>query len=618
MSGLLTIWDSDKILPDSPGFIYLWNGYVESDAVRSLLRYVEEHGERLRRKYLALVHDFGERRFGGKRLIDHFAFNDGLSYWWMTSVVAKDLHKSPITDALRLMALEEIVVQQKPGKLRLVSAERNLHKMLLELCRNLGIDYEWEKQPGGTCRLTRELVYRRLPHLLQALLSLARHWRIAAPFRRMAKPGWLKGDHTVFFCGYFANVVPEQAAAGRFHSRYWEGLHNLMRQLGLAGNWLHHNASPTSEIAMDWVQSFNRNPLEQGFHTFLDVYLSWRIVLRVIRRWLRLSWTSLRLGRLNDTFRPRDSHLSLRPLMKKHWLKSLRGSGAIDNLLSIELFDTVMRHLPHQRIGFYLCEHNEWERALIHAWRKHGHGLLIAVPHSTVRFWDLRFFADQRTLRSPGPYPMPQPDLTALNGRAAVEAYLNAGYSHEAIVECEALRYGYLSDLQPMRTKGNRRGVKRVLILGDILLSSTGKMLQVLEEATSFFSTDIIFSVKPHPLCPVSPDDFPRLKLTVTTEQLGKILADYDIAYSTNITSAGVDAYLAGLPVVVLLDDTALNFSPLRNQSGVRFVSNAEELAEALQSPERWATENSDTESFFFLDHEMPRWRRLLLSSTRT
>src|SRR3990172_153193 len=124
----------------------------------------------------------------------------------------------------------------------------------------------------------------------------------------------------------------------------------------------------------------------------------------------------------------------------------MQGPVAISNLLWIELFDVALRDLPHQKKGLYLCENQAWERAFIHAWRKYGHGQLIAVAHSTVRFWDLRYFIDPRTPRSQDPYPMPQADLMALNGKAARDAYLSVDRPKETIVECEALRYGYVID----------------------------------------------------------------------------------------------------------------------------------------------------------------------------
>ena len=97
-------------------------------------------------------------------------------------------------------------------------------------------------------------------------------------------------------------------------------------------------------------------------------------------------------------------------------------------------------------------------------------------------------------------------------------------------------------------------------------------------------------------------------------DPLGEILHHFDIAYCSNTTSAAVDAFVFGLPVVVMLDERELNFSPLRGHSGVRFVSTPGELAEALQTEGLITATNFDRYEFFYLDPELPRWKRLLSS----
>ena len=57
-----------------------------------------------------------------------------------------------------------------------------------------------------------------------------------------------------------------------------------------------------------------------------------------------------------------------------------------------------MASLPRQRLGLYLCENQGWERIFIRAWRKHGHGKLIGVAHSTIGYWDMRYFDQQDKL----------------------------------------------------------------------------------------------------------------------------------------------------------------------------------------------------------------------------
>jgi len=623
LTGLtVTLWDSSNDPSDEQGVIYRWSGHGEVNQVRSLLRYAETHGERLRRKYLAWIHDLGESRIAGRRLIDHLVLEDGLSYWWLTLLVEKSPWKSPsINAAIRLLALEEIVRDLRPGTLRVVSANQPVAAAIRALCRNLGVGYEWRRIAPQASRPWRVAdLYRRLPQPVRALLFLGRHVWARWPLRSSDRSGWLSGERTWFFCSYFIHLDEKSCAKGEFHSRQWEALPKLVHDMGYGANWLQHflpsSAVPHTAVAQEWVRRFNLQGAKASFHCFLDAYLSWPIVLRVLTRWLRLNFINLRLRRVRAAFRPADSSLWLWPLARADWQDSLAGPAAIGNLLWIELFDAVLRAIPRQATGLYLCEGQGWERAFIHAWRKHGHGRLIAVEHSTVRFWDLRYFADPRSVRRSGPGSMPQPDVTAVNGRAALQAYLEADYPPDGVTECEALRYQYLHDL-PSRS-GGPRGRIEVLILGDVARASTNKLLQLLEEALKLLEEARVpqaagpnFTIKPHPNCMVAVENHPSLHLQLRTNRIGEILCDFDVAYCSNSTSAAVDAYLAGLRVIVMLDEAELNISPLRGRRGVHFVSTPKELATALLASDE-APVSRSREDFFCLDPGLPRWQRLL------
>jgi surface carbohydrate biosynthesis protein (TIGR04326 family) len=615
----LTLWDSKDDPPEYEGRVYLWDGYAEKDFIYSLLRYIENHGERLRGKYLEWVYDLGESQINSKRIIDHLAFEDGLSYWWMTLLVEKSSYKSPIYDVIRFIAAEEIISEWKPAKIRLVSSNKALNEALNGLCRNLGIAYEWKRTPGKSPRRSYlGRLYRVLPHPVQALIWLVRHICVRWPLTKAEKTDWFGGEKSIFLCSYFFQVDPALTKEGIFHSNYWGGLNDLMRKLEISSNWLHHyyphDAIPGPNAALNLVQRFNQRRHEQGFHTFLDAYLSWRIVIRVLKRWLKLMRISKSLGEIKYTFCSDGSCWPLWPLIREDWNNSMSGPVAIDNLLWIELFDRALSDLPYQKMGLYLGENQSWERALIHAWRKHGHGRLIAVAHTTVRFWDMRYFSDLRTNLLSDSYEMPQPDLTVLNGKAAVDICLGVGYQKKAIVECEALRYNYLNQFKAGKRRDKEIEELKVLVLGDYIPLRTIKMLQLLEEAQPHMKISSTYTMKPHPSYRVDGEDYPSLNLKVVMEHLEKILYDFDVACTGNSTSAAVDAYIAGLQVVVVLDDTELNFSPLRGQSDVRFVSTPEELAEALQIKHQNTVNVQAGNDFFFLDPELPKWNRLLTS----
>jgi surface carbohydrate biosynthesis protein (TIGR04326 family) len=224
----------------------------------------------------------------------------------------------------------------------------------------------------------------------------------------------------------------------------------------------------------------------------------------------------------------------------------------------------------------------------------------------------LRYFFDPRNYQRTGKNDVPLPDKVALNGPAAKAAYRKGGYPSDQMVEVEALRYLYLADLPPIQSVANAplSSALLVLVLVDYLPTVTHRQMQWLVEAAALLPPDTRYIVKAHPSCPVKASDYPSLHLQITALPLAKLLSECDVVYSSNITSAAVDAYCAGLPVVSVLDSNSSNMSPLRGMEGVMYVTNPTELAAALRTARDCAFVVA--ESYFCLDKGLPRWRKLL------
>jgi len=134
--------------------------------------------------------------------------------------------------------------------------------------------------------------------------------------------------------------------------------------------------------------------------------------------------------------------------------------------------------------------------------------------------------------------------------------------------------------------------------------------MERLAAAAPLLPADTHYTVKPHPACPVNSNDYPALKMHVTAAPLPELLPDCDIAYTSNITSAAVDAFCAGVPVISAMEGEALNMSPLRGMENVVFISNPIQLTDALSKV--CDRERMLVAPYFFLDKELPRWRKLL------
>lgn len=278
--------------------------------------------------------------------------------------------------------------------------------------------------------------------------------------------------------------------------------------------------------------------------------------------------------------------------------------------------------MPRQETGLYIFENQAWERAFVHAWKRHGHGEIIGVQHATAPFWHLYYFDDRRSLCRDVPQSMPQADRIAVNGAAVTKEFIRTGHPPERLVEVEALRYLGLAALSREQGAGARRASHiplRVLILGDMIEASMHHLLAMVEGAAISLGPACHFTFKPHPYFPVSLTPYPGLVAATIAEPLYRVLADYDVVVSANSTSAAVDAYVAGLEAIIAIDGSGLNLSPLRGQSGVTFVSETAELTAALRSAldsadcsVAVAANHSTRADFFCLSPLLSRWNALL------
>jgi surface carbohydrate biosynthesis protein (TIGR04326 family) len=308
------------------------------------------------------------------------------------------------------------------------------------------------------------------------------------------------------------------------------------------------------------------------------------------------------------------SKLALWPLFVEDWRQSIFGPTAISNILNYNLFESAIKCLPRQRIGIFLQENQGWEFGFIQAWREGNQGQLIGCPHSSVRFWDLRYFFDRRNYEKSKNNRLPIPDKIALNGNVTEEAYVNGGYPSTDLVQVEALRYLYLQDVGEQKKANTieHRGELRLLVLGEYSPSNTHLQMLLLEKAFKTLPTGIVITIKPHPACPIQLEDYPHLQAKVVMEPIDKLLPECDVAYCSAVTSAAVDAYCIGVPVISVLDPSALNLSPLRGFGNVFFVTSPEELSKALASVPSIILAPKRNKYYFTIDKNLPRWRKLL------
>lgn len=618
----LLVWDADGPPAVGDWTAVLWRSFEDSALPEtvSIPSLVEMHDDKLRARYLAWIYELGERRIQGHRVVDNLELRPGFSYWWMTLFAEKcNYAKSPqITDAIRLMAFDDWASDTSFDHVVLASANHPLAECIQSWCVQRGCGFERQEIAGMTeSQSLVKRVYQTIPYSLQALAWLPRYLIDRWPFKNAGLKEWQLTDGRVTFFSYLFNLVPDAAKNGRYESRYWAHLPEELQREGCKTNWLHLYVKdallPTARKGADAIRQFNETGRGEQRHVTLDAFLGAIAVLKTLGDWCKLAWIGRRLHKTVSS--TPNAELDIWPLFEKDWRQSMFGPAAMSNVLYLNLLESAMKCLPKQRVGVYLQENQGWEIALNYAWKAARHGRLIGVPHSTVRYWDLRYFFDPRSYSRKGGRSLPLPDQVLFNGPAMFDAYKNGGYLVDDMVEVEALRYLHLCEngMQADSAIDVTNGVLRILVLGDYLMSNTQLQMRLLEKAIQLLPQPVKITVKSHPNTPVQMTDYPKLKMKMSMEPVSALLAGCDVAYTSSVTSASVDAYCSNVPVISVLDPNALNQSPLRGRNGVLFVSTQQELASALTYVASNPRSTRGQQGFFTLDPQLPRWRKLLL-----
>lgn len=620
-AGRVLVWDAEGV-PDA-GFelTVLWQGFEQGSSqggrMVSIARLVEDGADALRARYLAWLHALGQAPVNGRTVAEHLMIRPALSYWWMAAPAQKFSISATsfVPDAMKLLALETLLANEKGRAVVLYSANARLAECLASYCADMQCRFEWRQpEPSGPAVQSRRSAYGRLSPRLRAVISFGWYCasRLPAVFRQS---GACAGAGTLSFFDVLVHLDRRAIDSGRFMSNYWGPLVDQLADDGVRTNWFHffhpHAAVPTFAAALRLVGRFQENAAGRQFHGLIDMFPPLTKAVGAWRDYRRLQRAVRSIEGFHAEVRPVGSVLQLWPLHQDEWTESVSGPNALMECLRLGLFEVALARLPRQQAGVYICENQPWEMSLIYAWRNSGHGKLIAAPHSTIRYWDLRYFYDRRSYSSARPSDLPMPDHYAVNGPVAKAAALAGAYPADKIVDVEALRFMHLGRSSAHRKPGRER--TGMLICGDFLSTTNDRIFDWLQRAEADLPPGASFVFKPHPAFPyhAAPDFAARIGLRVDERALEELLPDCDIVVTSAITSAAVDAYCAGKQVIQIPDEHGVNANALRGLAGARLVSSPSDLAGALQAALA-GDAVAVAEPYFNLDPSLRAWRKAL------
>lgn len=567
----LTIWARPGRPARSLENVFLWQTFLPvgaPDSWVSLPQNVDRDRGTLRPRYQAWLASIAEQNIDDQPLPVRMTIRPTLSYWWMTLPTDNSLAvDSPAYSIIRLFALGDAVEGLGIDHINIFADRSEVAESIAswarQHCNQVNVEMAKSKNQGGM-----RARVRRQPWV-SATRVFWNHLKISVNPRR--KAGRAPLGEGISFVDYLAHLS-EPGSGGRFRSNYWGPLTDVLETWPEPVNWLHVTANFATDaiVESDVTCTVGFNRAHPG-HSVLHSYINVRTIVCALFVYFRLRRFGTSLKRAKHIFvEPQTGH-NFTPLLKSLVDDQYFGRDAALNAFWICLWESALARWPHQRLGVYLFENQPWEAAFISAWRRYHHGRVLAVAHSTMLFWNLRYFGET-DCGNRKTWGRPAANGIVVNGSLMYNAALAGGYARERLFSAEALRFSF-ADSKIGEPSAD------VLILGEYdpeLDRALISMVQMWESSKSSTWTVIY---RPHPASARDQVLIPSHWVLSDHPSIGSSLVECRVAVCGPNTSAALDARIQGRSVIVVANANAPTSSPAVGLAGVHLVNSYDDIA---------------------------------------
>ncbi len=595
--------------PNENEFFLYWNSFNTSNNsnIISLPEYIEKNSKVIRARYLKWVNSLQFKKNKKNRILNYFYIRQNFSYWWLTPTFqnCNYLNSIYINDVLKFFALEIILKKFKIDSIQMDCKQKVIFQILEPFfkVKNIKVYNTMKFNPFSLLNDFASFAYV----FIEGLVWLFYYLFSRIFFNFISLNNWKKSRAKILFINYLdASSIDQSLKENSFISTYWGNLPDKLKFNNVKSNWLHIYVGGVfltfrTLLFFNFFGKISKKSLQN--HICLDSFLTPCIFFNVFLDWFKIAINYRKI--CTATFFISNKSFNVYPLYRLDLFSSFFGKNAFKNLLYLNLFESALKQIRKQSKCIYLQENQSWEVAFLHAFKNYGHLSSIGHPHSTIRFWDLRYHHDKTFYYSKSP----QPNFVAVNGSNAYNSLLSSGFPKKIIRNVEALRYLYLNSFNFKEKHFSNKF--NILLLGDFVDQNNKFLLNMVKNI--FYDlpkhTKIIF--KPHPFSSFDPSKIYRYNLTISKASIKSLLKLNNIVITSNATSASVDAYCAGVKVITVLDPSTLNFSPLLNCRDICLVRSESELLEALiKRPTK--IDLSTRRKFFNLDKSLKSWIKLI------
>lgn len=589
---------TDRVSTRTPcgqgSLVFVWDEFLEEDNAISLPSIVEEKAAFYRAAFLSWSHDFSQTKINETTLYEHLKLEDDFPFWWTSSLGQRfNINAaSSINDVIKSMAFFDYLAQEKirPTSISITTERTDLSVFFQKWGKRRGIEVN-VKLVSSSKKVKKSV-------LLYALYLF--RFVVYGMFDQSKKKS--QQNEFVFF-----DIFTHLEKGAEFKSNYWTKLVEALEQNSVQWNHLYYK----TRERFSYLNSLKRIKLfnaKKNLHKHQLIEQNFDLVdyLKTIKRFYTIRKSAKKLlPELSKAFVCPNRRIDFSPYLIDDLMDSLVGQEALKNCFYSVLMEKVVNATPIHVKGIYLQEFQPWEIALVHYWKKEDRNDLIGMPHSTHRYWDLRYFFDEKFFHQYARDIFP--DHIAVNGDYSYERCVENGYPKAILKPVEALRYLHHPSV-PLKRKNKGKAVLNLLICCDYQSSTSKRLFEMVDQAIKSGKLKCNVKVRMHPAFPLAEELFHQYDFEISKEEMVTALQETDWVITSNLSAIAVDAYYQGCNIAQLSDGLYFNLSPLRGVVNELLFNSTEGLKNMLLNQKH----EKDSISYFTIDSKIKKWSLIL------
>lgn len=605
----IVIWDLESLPEDKNVKTILCRPISQSANPNwiELDLFLEENLEGLRTEFFDLIGEISEKSIFGKSLIEYLRINQGISYWWVSTINEfANVTKSPeIMEIVKFLAIKRILSDDIGANIVVHTESKDFYKRLKNLFGNVYL------AKSNEFRKNSKNLRAHVPAWMKKIRFVVRYYRERKFLIGIGLGDWRLDQSTIIFVTYSDNYLGDISKLESFRSAYWKNLPNQMLKEGFLSSFLHiyhyDEKFPTARDFSKALEIWNSQLENKNIHISLDTFLSRRLLVRTFLLSALINMKAQLARNLIFGPRPKDP---VQALVANIWKQTFYGVGMLENMINEKLIEKAIKNTHSGAVCVYLQENQSWEKSLLYHWKKRIGNPIIGFPHTIFGAWDFRYFAP--SLKKYPNYSVIFPDFIAVSNIQTGRYIQELGLPEHRLKPVEALRYfNLINGVERNQPRNEQHLEKRILILGDFSRKSTLHLLRLVSNARALSTKQILLNFKPHPNNSFSREELSPLRINLTNNDLVELIEDSDLVISTMLTSSGINAIFKNRVTLVYSGNNPINFSPIKSLGNVIDIKSIAQLIATFEVDAHEETGIPEIKEFFHLDSELPRWKTL-------